>query len=199
MKIAMEGNGFHLTVLFVQDKNRRNFCLSAHHSYTMVLCAKSTIGISYNFCFVQHFSKIYKDPSTRYSDFRLFSPLLLSLNILLGQAKQQYVLLHKHNISMHRSSCLNNRGLLLSCFFLCLAQQVLEKKLLQPSALTANQYRLYIVAIPALVFFHFVYNHTTLFCTSDEYKESVGISISSYLSVSQNFTKKLAYSSILLN
>ena len=57
-------------------------------------------------------TRLYLDirPSPVSSSVLLLSPLLKNLNLSLLLSKQQYVLLHRHNISVQRKSSLNNPG-----------------------------------------------------------------------------------------
>ena len=62
---------------------RESFLCLLVSGYTMVLCAKSTIARSYILCSVQYFSLFFHGSVSTPSNVRLFSPLLLNLNLLL--------------------------------------------------------------------------------------------------------------------
>ena len=66
-------------------------------------------------------------PSLFSSSTRLLRPLLLNLSSIEVTSKQQYVLLHRHNVSVHLKSSLIRPGSLWSCC-LCFTQHVLGKK-----------------------------------------------------------------------
>ena len=67
-------------------------------------------------------------PSPQSSNVLLCKPLLMTLYLLELDSDQQWVLLHKHNISVKRKTSTKRPGSRLSCF-LCSVQQVLGKKL----------------------------------------------------------------------
>ena len=108
------------------------FCLLLG-CYTMVLRAKSAIVRSYFFCFIEHFSA-FCHGSFKCS---LFYSLLLNLNLMFRESYQQYVLLQKHNFSVHRNFSLNIEALFYYAF-LCLAQRVQGNIMLRASAVSES-------------------------------------------------------------
>ena len=99
-------------------------------SNKMIVCSESSIVRSDVSFFVQDISILSSGPSMLCSSTRLLRSLLLNIGLLESTSYQQYVLQHRHNISVHLNSSLNRPRSLLSCC-LCFTQHVLEKNLLQ--------------------------------------------------------------------
>ena len=85
-KFALEECRFHLTHLVVQDRRRESLLCLLVGCYTMVLCAKSTIGRSYIFVWSNTFRHFAMGPSPLSSNGRLFKPLVQKLNLLLRES-----------------------------------------------------------------------------------------------------------------
>ena len=88
------------------------------------------VTFTVSFKILRHFSS---RPLPLCSSTRLLRLLLLNLILIQVTLWQQYVLLHRHNISVHLNSSLNRPGSLLS-LCLCFTQHVLGKKFATASA-----------------------------------------------------------------
>ena len=119
----------------------------------------------------------------------LFCTLLLNLDLLLIVSQLQYVMIYKRIISVHRKySSHNSSSLLLS--FLPITQHVWGKKMLQASAVNESLQSLLCNNSHSSLFSLRTESYNS-FSASANYSELVSTSISSYLSVSQKFVKKL--------
>ena len=128
-------------------------------------------------------------PSPFFLRTRLLRLLLLNLSLLEVTSKQQYVLLHRHNTSVHLNSSLKRPGSLLSCC-LCFTQHVQCRKFATAQAVKLSTQSFdrnfcHFALISCLIQF------SSSFAASARYNESVSISNSSNLFTSQNLVKKM--------
>ena len=141
---------------------------------------------TFSFTTLRYFSS---SPSPLCSGRRLVGPLLLDLGLLEVTSYQQYVLLHRHNISVHLNSSSNRPGSLLSrC--LCFTQQALGNKIATASAVKLSTQSFdrnlrHSALISGLT------QSSSSFSARAIYSESVSISNPSNLFTSQNLVKKL--------
>ena len=144
------------------------------------------VTFTFSFKTLRYFSS---GPSPFCSSTRLLRPLLLKLGSLEVTSSQNYVLLHRHNISVHLNSSLKRPGSLLLCC-LCFAQPIRGKKFATASAvklLTQSFDRN--LCHPAVI--SGLIQSSSSFLARARYSESLSISNSSNLFTSQNLVKKL--------
>ena len=127
------------------------------------------------------------------SSTRSLRPLMLNLSFLKVTSKQQYVLLHRHNVSEHLNFSLKRPGSLLSCC-LCFTQHVRGRKFATLSAVKQLTQSFYRNLCPSVLISGLVQSSSS-FSARARFSESVSISDSSNLFTSQNPLKKLYYSS----
>ena len=128
-------------------------------------------------------------PSPLCSSTRLLRPLLLKLSLLNVTSLQQYVLLHRHNISVHLNSSLNRPGSLLLCC-LCFTQHVRGKKLATASAVKFWT-RSFVRNLCDSALISGLIQSSSSSSARARYSKSVSISNSSNLFTLQNLVKKL--------
>ena len=118
---------FHQSRLFALGKSRTDLSYFVHRWQQ----GDCLFGIfTFSFKTLRYFSS---GPWPICTSTRLLIPLLLNLSLVEVTSKQQYVLLHRHNISVHLNSSLKKPGSLLSCC-LCFTKHVLGKKFATASA-----------------------------------------------------------------
>ena len=99
------------------SKKRESLLWLLMGRHTIVVCSKSTIGRNDKFASTNAFRHFALGPSPLSLNVRLFSPSTLKLSMLLRVSSQQYVLLHKRNLSVHRISSLNKPRFTFIMFF----------------------------------------------------------------------------------
>ena len=160
----------------------------------VIVCSESTIVRSDVYFLVQYSPILFQWSVAALIQYKFVETFTAKFKFLLEvTSKQQYVLLHRHNISVHLNSSLKRPGSLLSCCS-CFTQHVRGKKFATASAVKVSTQSFdrnlcHSSLISGLI------QASSSFSARARCSKSVSISNSSNLFISQNLVKRLYYSS----
>ena len=183
----MEEYGFHLTQLFIYAKKRKSILCLLVDCYAMVLYANSTMGRSHILCFVQHFSIFCHE-----SVCIVFKPSLvksLAAEFKLVAHRVVTVGLAPQTQPFSTSKFFPEQFRFTSIMFFVFSTASAGKEI-ATSVCSERIVGLYYVKIPTLALSRHRIQSYNSFSASAKYSESVSKSISSYLSVSQDFVNR---------
>ena len=172
-------------------KVRQTFLKLFIGSSRVLDCSESSfVTFTVSFKTLRYFSS---GPTPLCSSTHLLGALLLNLGLLEVILLQQYVLLHRHNNSVHLNSSLKRPGSLLSCF-LCFTQHVGGKIFTTASALKLSTRSFDQNLCHSALSSGLIQSSSSL-SAREKYNESVSNSNFPDLFTSQSLVKRFQYSS----